>query len=323
MRIKLAIARLIRWHELKLAWKVYSREYVLQHNLFSEKWKDFTREFDDDDVSRLMRNLDPESVSLVKLLLERYSNPFAVYPSLYPKMVFNQQELAEQEAFRHSRKNLSQKHGIPLAEIDPSPLMYQSGLIYVPEKARKSIKDSVVLDIGAFTGQASQSFLDLQPACIYPVEPSKGNYAKLNSNLQDHIKAARVTPVNCAMGDRKGSLYISDEGNSSSLSAAATGNKAQEVKVNTVDLFVQENNIARVGLIKMDVEGFEMNVMNGALKTIVRDKPVLLVSIYHTPTDFFKIKPILEDLNLGYRFRIRKTNPFWLTYDTILICYVA
>lgn len=322
MNIKLSIAHFIRWHELKLAWKVFSREYILQHNLFGDQWKDFNKSFDDQSLEALLKNLDAESVSFVHLLLNRFSNPFAKYPSLYPKQIFSGPELAEQRTFETAKHDLSRKYSIPVSEVDPSPMMYQSGLSFVPENARKKIKNSSVLDIGAFIGQASISFLEFQPTNIYPFEPSLANFKKLSNNLAAHIQAKQIIPINSAMGDTKGFAYISDSGNASSVTNAGSDSNAQKVAVNTVDDFTKENGVARVGLIKLDVEGFEMNVMKGAIETIKRDKPLLLVSIYHTPTDFFKIKPMLENLNLGYRFLIRKTNPFWLTYDTMLICYV-
>jgi hypothetical protein len=36
----------------------------------------------------------------------------------------------------------------------------------------------------------------------------------------------------------------------------------------------------------------------GAEKTIKKDKPILLISVYHTGKDFFEIKPLLESWNL-------------------------
>jgi len=323
MNIKLSIAHFIRWHELKLAWKVFSREYILQHNLFGEQWKDFGYTFDDQSLEMLLKNLDEESVSLVQVLLKRFSNPFAIYPSLYPKQIFSDHELAEQNTFNAAKYELSRKYNIPVSEVDPSPMMYQSGLIFVPENAKKKIKDSAVLDIGAFIGQASTSFLEFQPANIYPFEPSLRNFRRLGDNLAKHVRTKQIIPINAAMGEKKGFAFISDEGNASAVGDSETNPNAQKVVVTTVDDFAKEHKIPRVGLIKLDVEGFEMNVVQGATETIKRDKPILLISIYHTPTDFFKIKPMLENLNLGYRFLIRKTNPFWLTYDTMLICYVA
>jgi hypothetical protein len=72
----------------------------------------------------------------------------------------------------------------------------------------------------------------------------------------------------------------------------------------------------------MDIEGLESAAIHGAAETIKKFKPVLLISIYHTPDDFFSIKPFIEDLNLGYRFLIRKLSPKRLDAETMLIGWV-
>ena len=48
-----------------------------------------------------------------------------------------------------------------------------------------------------------------------------------------------------------------------------------------------------------DVEGFEPEVIRGALETIKKSHPVLVLSFYHTPEEFYEIKSYIESLNLG------------------------
>ena len=47
----------------------------------------------------------------------------------------------------------------------------------------------------------------------------------------------------------------------------------------TLDLFIQRENIARLDLIKIDTEGFEMNVLLGTEKTILRFHPKLFIEL--------------------------------------------
>lgn len=77
----------------------------------------------------------------------------------------------------------------------------------------------------------------------------------------------------------------------------------------------------KLGLLKLDVEGWESKVIAGARKTILRDKPLLVIAIYHSLTDFFEIKPYLESLNLGYRFMIRRSELCLPMTDLVLIAY--
>jgi hypothetical protein len=75
-------------------------------------------------------------------------------------------------------------------------------------------------------------------------------------------------------------------------------------------------------VIKLDVEGLESEIIRGAIESIKKYKPVLLISIYHTPEDFFHIKPFIENLNLGYNFLVRKLAPQRSFGETMLIGFV-
>jgi hypothetical protein len=96
--------------------------------------------------------------------------------------------------------------------------------------------------------------------------------------------------------------------------------KEYDIPVTSIDDYVQENSL-NVGLIKLDVEGAESNVIEGAINTIKTQKPLLIISIYHTPKDFFEIKPKLENLQLGYHFLIRHVTPVQTTTEVCLLGY--
>ena len=98
-------------------------------------------------------------------------------------------------------------------------------------------------------------------------------------------------------------------------------NYSEELKVEevTVDQFVSENDLD-VGLITIDVEGAEQNLLKGALDTIKSQKPLLFISIYHNVADFFEIKPWIQSLDLGYEFEIVKEQPWTFVADTVLQC---
>src|SRR5262249_27695046 len=59
-------------------------------------------------------------------------------------------------------------------------------------------------------------------------------------------------------------------------------------------------NLNNVSLIKIDVEGYEMEVLKGAMETIKRNKPVLIVEIFFSP----ELNKRLEEIqSLGYRYK--------------------
>ena len=82
---------------------------------------------------------------------------------------------------------------------------------------------------------------------------------------------------------------------------------------------MRENNIVP-GVIKTDLEGFEMHFLRGALDTIKKYRPIMVLSIYHSADDFFGIKPFIESLDLGYRFKLFKADDGMILGGTCLIC---
>ena len=81
------------------------------------------------------------------------------------------------------------------------------------------------------------------------------------------------------------------------------------VKVTTIDNFVEANKLPRVDFIKMDVEGHELKVLEGAHETIQAFKPSLALSIYHRGDDIIQLPKFLLELNPHYRFYLRHCSP--------------
>jgi len=84
-----------------------------------------------------------------------------------------------------------------------------------------------------------------------------------------------------------------------SLNHDKVGDSYGEVMVKTRRL--DDEGLANIGFIKIDVEGHEMAVLDGALETIKRDRPTLLIEMEENHTK----RPIENDLkkvtDLGYR----------------------
>ena len=74
------------------------------------------------------------------------------------------------------------------------------------------------------------------------------------------------------------------------------------VRTTTIDAEVAQRALPRVDFIKMDIEGAELDALQGAEQTLLAFKPKLAVSIYHRLEDYAAIPAYLDGLNLGYRF---------------------
>ena len=135
-------------------------------------------------------------------------------------------------------------------------------------------------------------------------------------------KKSNIVPVAMGLGDSNCEGELTSHGMGSNLLDRRFGQepkKDRTIKIVRLDDYAKQNNIV-AGVIKTDLEGFEMHFLRGALETIKKDRPILVLSIYHSADDFFGIKPFIEDLGLGYRFRLFKADDGMILGGTCLIC---
>ena len=117
---------------------------------------------------------------------------------------------------------------------------------------------------------------------VYAFEPSQREAAFLQRNLNlNHL--TNVTIVNCAVGEKPGTAQfgISTDGGTNSLRRNPHPQQQieswQSVQVTTLDEFIAANNIQRVALMKIDVEGGEVNVLRGASRLLNSDHPPVIL----------------------------------------------
>ena len=72
-------------------------------------------------------------------------------------------------------------------------------------------------------------------------------------------------------------IYFRDQGPATNISFEKFEDQSGHVKTITLDDFCKEKSIQNVNLIKMDIEGAEINALEGSLLTIKRFKPKLAI----------------------------------------------
>jgi len=175
---------------------------------------------------------------------------------------------------------------------------HKHGLKYVPLSVLNSLKNKDFLDCGAYFGDSALMFArDYHPNNIYSFEPDPENYRILLETIKYH-NFKNVVPISKCVGEKCGEADFYTMGPFSHI-PEAEGNSVMEMT--TVDEFVRERKLD-VGVIKIDIEGYEMEVLEGAKKTIVDQKPVLLLGIYHNPKEFFEAKQFVQELTPKYNF---------------------
>lgn len=146
------------------------------------------------------------------------------------------------------------------------------------KKVGNLVHGKVLIDVGANIGVYPLSLFK-EAKLIYAFEPEKENYKRLVQNLK-FADVKNTIPINKAVSSsnqKQVSLYINKEDSGwHSLSVKYPG-RIQKVQTITLDNFIRLNKIKNIGLIKIDVEGAEFEVVRGAIKTLLKLHPPVLV----------------------------------------------
>jgi FkbM family methyltransferase len=107
------------------------------------------------------------------------------------------------------------------------------------------------------------------------IEPSSKNFAKLKNNAQ--INGNRFEVMNCAIGAARGTARLSGTKHEAFSIAGVTGGGGEEVTVIALDNLLEDGKLAPEGkyLIKLDVEGVEVEAIKGGTKLLQGDSVVL------------------------------------------------
>lgn len=170
---------------------------------------------------------------------------------------------------------------------------YQNWLIYFYSDADSSFglleyikKDSVIFDVGGNIGQTAMMMAQKTGSCgkVFSFEPYPETYQKFQVNLQSNPSLTGIVHIaHIALGAAPAELkmYQDCDTNSGANRMVPQGNAITAtitVPVTTMDLFVAEKKL-KPDFIKIDVEGFEMEVLKGAGKTLSDHKPSLFIEL--------------------------------------------
>jgi FkbM family methyltransferase len=123
---------------------------------------------------------------------------------------------------------------------------------------------------------------------VLAIEPAPRSAAALESTLAANA-LAQAEIVGCAIGDHDGVAQLAvpvvtsartDTG-TARIGPACAGHDALQVPLRSLDSLVVERDLPRLDLIKIDVEGHERRVLDGAAAILDRHRPVLVVETGH------------------------------------------
>ncbi|MCS6838815.1 MAG: FkbM family methyltransferase [Bdellovibrionaceae bacterium] len=291
-------------------------------------------------LQALEGGLDEQSVRVLRTVLFRYlfsmpnSGGHWFVSEDSQTLYFDSESLLDEDvSYLSEKQHLKKKYPLAKDEYEISVFKYHSGLIFLHDLGVFNyLKGTVFVDGGGYIGDTALVFLEYQPKEIVIFEPDPRNHRLLKQTVAMNKVGIPLHLVESGLSDSEseGLLKQNYIGSTFCVDGQSQSQSNRDSLINTpltsLDkwfLTAEKNGFAsqRVGLIKLDVEGFEYAAIRGGMNLIKSHRPILLISIYHTPQDFFYIKPFLSDHLKNYQFMVRKLNPCHPTFETMLIAY--
>jgi FkbM family methyltransferase len=133
--------------------------------------------------------------------------------------------------------------------------------------------DRLTIDVGGNSGY--QTYFHAQHNNVVTYEPVPELFEVLQSNLKG---IDNVTLINKAVTNNNKDVKLFVDINRLSMTSQAPLVESETITVPGVAL--DNENHTNVGFIKVDVEGYELDVLQGATKLIERDRPTMMVEVY-------------------------------------------
>ncbi len=186
-------------------------------------------------------------------------------------------------------------------------LRHSIQLLKTYKKRKKN--DYMVFDVGTNFGYLSLVWAKTvcQQGKVYSFEPHpmlfKSYLKSINSNKLDTC----VVPENLAIGNDLTEIEVNILSTTANVLNDFTDQKLEKkclVEMITLDSYVKKNNLIRCDLIKIDVDGIELDILNGAKVIIKKFQPILIIETNNDTRIIEFVK------NLDYRILDMKLNRY-------------
>ena len=189
--------------------------------------------------------------------------------------------------------------------------------IYFPDDLYAIAADERFVDCGAFDGDTLRTFLARAGERfdkVFAFEADPANFAK----LRDYVAKLpaglgdKVEVFDCAVGARDGQVFFDATG----TEASAVGASGLAIDCKRLDHVLADRAPT---WIKMDIEGSELDAIEGASGLLATSAPILAVCVYHRQDHLWRAPLMIQALRSGYQFFLR---PHLLeSWD--LLCYAV
>ncbi len=177
----------------------------------------------------------------------------------------------------------------------------------------------LVLDIGANIGNHTVFFAKVLGASVISVEPSPRAASLLQANIKLNGIDDRVKIIECAVGNKSGQITLV-EPSPTNIGASYVAENCSNcenhtiVRIQPIDEIVDEldkDKSFNISLVKIDVEGFEQQVLKGATRIIQKHRPIIVIETHKSET-FLQIRAMLSKYGYGAPIKLFAASPTYL-----------
>ena len=171
-------------------------------------------------------------------------------------------------------------------DFDDLNMMCRENLKFWESNSREifsilSLSSNTVFDIGSYTGvYALVSAKSNKKLTVSAFEPNPDLFSALEKNLKLN-RIRNVKSEQMALDNQPGEayLYLNHDIHTSigSLIQSSTAGKKVLVRKTTLDIYCENHSVNSIDLIKIDVEGYEANVLQGGSLIIKKSSPIILM----------------------------------------------
>lgn len=166
------------------------------------------------------------------------------------------------------------------------------------------------IDIGSNIGVYALLASGVKKTSSMAIEPVPSTYQNLINNINSNNLTQKITPQNIGLSNEKGQLFFTSDGDTNNHVVDKKRKNTISVSVDTLDN-LSLDKINKPTLIKLDVEGFEYNVLQGAKKTLNNNNVEAIIVELNGCSNRFGLSDEMVDKEIeSYGFGKYDYNPF-------------
>jgi FkbM family methyltransferase len=178
----------------------------------------------------------------------------------------------------------------------------------------------VVFDCGACIGDITTLFAGMigNQGRVHSFDPVPLHNRFLSLQMKENPELSDAFVINqLAVGKSTKMVNSGSKGDEEKIVPGGLG--IDRFAMCSLDDYCDENNVSRIDMIKMDIEGAEADALAGAQRVVQEFNPNLAISVYHKPDDIWSLPLQIKKLHPEYRLSFSHHSP--LAWESVVYAH--